>query len=129
MKSEQGSLTVFGLFITLGLLFTLAIVANSNSLYLQQRQLKNIADALTLDLADLLQHSDSELVQQSALGELDLLNTSGSQITLEQVVIDEPKVGVTLCAGPKLTFNLWLPLSDVCANSTATSYLMPNFGK
>lgn len=124
--NERGSLTVLGLFLTLALLVTAEVTLDANSLYLQQRQVNNLSDALALDLADLLRVTDSSEVTARANGELELLNATGREALLNKLEVLTPKVRVRLCQSPAVFFNLngFLKINSqqVCAESTATSF-------
>lgn len=124
MNEERGSVSLLGLFLTLGLLLFSAVLLDSSSLYLQNRQLVNLSDALALDLADLLQNGGNPV--SSALVELEALDATGRATQLINVEVDEPKVTVSLCQQPSTAFNLYevlqLPADQVCSRSSATSY-------
>lgn len=124
MKDDSGSITLLGLFLTLGLLLFSAVLLDSGSLYLQKRQLANLSDSLALDLADLLDRGSDPVV--SADAELKILNATGRETELVSIQIDTPKVTVGLCQEPATVFNLYLVLDRsaerVCSRSTATSF-------
>lgn len=124
MTEERGSISLLGLFLTLGLMLFSAVLLDSSSLYLQKRQLVNLSDALALDLADLLQHGGNPA--RSAVAELEALDATGRETQLVAVDIDQPKVTVSLCQQPAMVFNIYnvlqLSADQVCARSSATSY-------
>lgn len=125
MKDDKGSLSVFGLFLTLGLMIISAVLVNSTSLYLQQRQLESLSDSLALDLADYLQVTSAAETYGIANSELTLLNSTQRDTELTEIVIEAPKVSLKLCQAADLGFltliNQVRPI-QVCAASTASLY-------
>lgn len=124
MNEERGSISLLGLFLTLGLLLFSAVLLDSSSLYLQKRQLANLSDALALDLADLIQNGGDPF--SSALVELEALDATGRETQLIEVAVDVPRVTVSLCQQPSTVFNLYgvlqVPADQVCSRSSATSF-------
>ncbi|MFM6980880.1 MAG: pilus assembly protein TadG-related protein [Micrococcales bacterium] len=123
MSDERGSLTVLGLFVTLGILLTAAVTLNASTLYLQQRQVQNLSDALALDLADL--QLSRAVTFADAQAELTLLDTTERVTVIKTVSFDAPKVSVVLCQNPESLFELRgllaLTESSVCTKSVATA--------
>lgn len=124
MRNERGSISLLGLFLTLGFLLFSAVLLDSSSLYLQKRQLVNLSDALALDLADLLQ-SDSNISAAAPI-ELELLDATQRPTELVGLLVSGSKVTVSICQQPAALFNFYEVLSTsaskVCARSSATSY-------
>lgn len=100
-------------------MLTAAVTLNANLLYMQQRQLQNLGDALALDLADLQAITQAE-------SELEILNTTKRATTIRAISFDAPKVTILLCQKPDGLFELRNLLSvmdaKVCAKSVATTF-------
>jgi uncharacterized membrane protein len=133
MKSEEGSIMLLGIGMIGVCLLALAVITDSASAFIQQRELQSIADSIALAGA---QGIDLEEYYRSGAGQATRLNsaqvhdiarthatamTADSQIALTNIEIepDGTSVLVTLNAPLRLTFFDSLPFDPVEASASA----------
>lgn len=116
LRSDCGSQTILGVAATVFLLALTLTAASATQLNRQQVQVKVVADALALDLADLLQFNAKQLLKDptylpqnpiaAAPAELAALAGGGSGISQSRLAavaqIGENQMAVTVCAPNRL---------------------------
>jgi uncharacterized membrane protein len=139
VKSEEGSIMLLGIGMIGVCLLALAVVTDSASAFIQQRELQSIADSIALAGAqgiDIEQYYRTGAGQATRLNSAQVLDiakthavtmTNDSEIALTNIEIepDGSSVLVTLNAPLRLTFFDSLPFDPVTASASARLDYVP----
>lgn len=133
MKNEQGSVMLLGIGMIGVCLLALAIITDSASAFVQQRELQSIADSIALagaqgiDIEEYYRTGATQATRLNSVQVNDIVRThaaamtADSNIALTSVEIepDGKSVLVTLRAPLQLTFFDALPFEPVAASASA----------
>lgn len=138
LKSERGSQSILGIGLAVFVLALTLVVASATQLNRQQQQVQVRADALAIDLADLLQYNARQLLKDPlfvgddpvamASGELSALGNSRSSMRLVSVnQVGEDQIVVTVCQVNALRsaplIGGLVSLTEICARAKSKTTL------
>jgi hypothetical protein len=138
LKSERGSQSILGIGLAVFVLALTLVAASATQLNHQQQRVQVRADALALDLADLLQFNARQLLKDPlfvgddpvalAAGELSALESSRVSMRLVSVnQIGADQIAVTVCQANALrsapVIGGLVTLGEICARAQARTTL------
>lgn len=110
LGSDSGSQSILGIALALFVVALTLVTASAGQMFRQQEQIQSAADALALDLADLLRHNAQERLKDPAVAVVDVVAEAPSELS---VLVSSP--------GARLE-----SVSQPASNQVAVTVFAPN---